>query len=528
MDLSEKLDTTFDYYAAKNYDAALAMIYEMEKSAPELKRVFMLEAWIYFERGEYLRSFDVLEKLLPRLDVSLPYEKFLASQTTNRLGQICDTLALTEEAVKFYKIAARIRDEKPRACVAMSNAIFVANALENFSREDFNELYAEYKTYLSDIVPFAPKIYAHKKIRVGFLSGDFFGHSVIRWSGNILTELDKNFFDIFCYASNVQNDKVTTFLRDTVDVWRDIGKLSDEDAAKLIRDDEIDILFDLSGHTAGNRLRVATYRPATVQICGIGYMNSTGLDCFDYFLSDVHCAGDESWFTEKLIQMPQTHFCYNSQLKNVEHATEPPCLRKGYVTFGSFNNFSKVTDKMLSVWKKILDRVPDSRIILKHQVFNTDDGKKYVGNRLKNLGFDVSRVDMRGYSDKYIFEYNEMDIALDTFPYTGGVTTCEAFWMGVPVVSLYGDRHGTRFGLSMLTNVGLPELAVDNVDEYISRAVMLANDWDLLALLRRNLRDMLENSPLMDGKTYTRELEKVFAQILLDAQKNYFKLLSAP
>ena len=409
----------------------------------------------------------------------------------------------------------------------MSNAIFVANALEKFSRADFDELYAEYKTYLSDIVPFAPKIYAHKKIRVGFLSGDFFGHAVIRWSGNILTELDKNFFDIFCYASNVQNDKVTVFLRDTVDVWRDIGKLSDEDAAKLIRDDEIDILFDLSGHTAGNRLRVAAYKPATVQICGIGYMNSTGLDCFDYFLSDVHCAGDESWFVEKLIHMPQTHFTYIPPGAE-KILSEPPCLRKGYVTFGSFNNFVKVTDSVLAVWKKILDRVPDSRLLLKHKVFDANDGKKYVGERLEKLGFDVSRVDMSGYTPDYIAMYNDMDIALDTFPYTGGVTTCEAFWMGVPVVSLYGDRHGTRFGLSMLTNVGLPELAVDNVDEYISRAVMLANDWDLLALLRRNLRDMLENSPLMDGKTYTRELEKVFAEILLDAQKNYFKLLSAP
>ena len=520
MNLSEKLSTAFEYYASQNYDAALDLIYEMEKSAPNLKRVFMLEAWIYFERGEYLRSFDVLEKLLPRLDISLPYEKFLVSQTTNRLGQICDTLALAEEAVEFYRVAAQVRDEKPRACAAMSNAIFVANALENFSRADFDELYAEYKTYLSDIVPFEPKVYTHKKIRVGFLSGDFFGHSVIRWGGNILTDIDKNFFEIFCYASNVLNDKITAFLRETVDCWRDIEKLSDEDAAKIIRDDEIDILFDFSGHTAGNRLRVAAYRPATVQLSGIGYINSTGLDCFDYFLSDVHCAGDESRFVEKLIHMPQTHFTYIPPAEE-KICDLPPCLRKGYVTFGSFNNFVKVTDKMLTVWKKILDRVPSSRLMLKHKVFDTDEGKKYVSERLKNLGFDVSRVDMSGYTSDYLKMYNDVDIAFDTFSYTGGVTTCEAFWMGVPVVSLYGDRHGTRFGLSMLTNVGLPGLAVDNVDEYISRAVMLANDWDLLALLRRNLRDMLKNSPLMDGKTYVRELEKFFVEILLDKQKSY-------
>ncbi len=522
MEVLEKMTTAFEYYEAKNFDAALSVIYELEKSAPEVKRIFMLEAWIYFERGEYLRAFDVLEKLLSRLDISVPYEKFLAAQTANRLGEICDVLALAIEAVNFYRVAAHLHHEPPRIFASMSNAIFVANALENFSHGDFNELYAEYKNFLSDVVPFAPKIYNHKKIRVGFLSGDFFNHVVIRWSGNIITGLDKNFFEIFCYASNVQNDNITTFLRDTVDTWRDISKLSDEEAAKIIRDDEIDILFDLSGHTAGNRLRVAAYRPATVQICGIGYMNSTGLDCFDYFLSDVHCVGDESWFTEKLIYMPQTHFTYMAPAEK-KILDEPPCVRKGYVTFGCFNNFVKVTDKMLSVWKKILDRVSNSRLMLKHKVFDTDEGKNFIGERLEALGFDVSRVDMSGYSSDHLEQYNNVDIALDTFPYTGGVTTCEAFWMGVPVVSLYGSRHGTRFGLSLLTNVGLPELAVDNVDEYISRAVMLANDSELLTTLRRNLRGMMKKSPLMDGDTYTRELEKIFAQILLDAQESYLR-----
>ncbi|MBR1647557.1 MAG: hypothetical protein IJ685_12390 [Selenomonadaceae bacterium] len=523
MSFFEKMTTAFEHYATKNFDAALTLIDEMEKSAPDVKRVFMLEAWIYFERGEYLRAFDVLIKLLPRLDLSLPYEKLWAAQTTNRLGQICDVLSLTAEAVNFYRIAARLHHEIPKICASMSNAIFVANALENFSREDFNELYAEYKNFLSDIVPFEPKTYNHKKIRVGFLSADFHQHPVTYWSFALLTQLDKKFFDTYFYSAHSFVDDMTQTIQATAHEWRDIEKLSDENAAKIIRDDEIDILFDLSGHTAGNRLRVAAYRPATVQISGIGYINSTGLDCFDYFLSDVHCAGDESWFTEKLIRMPQTHFCYNSQLTKVEHATEPPCLRKGYVTFGSFNNFVKVTDKMLSVWKKILDRVPNSRLLLKHKVFNSDDSKNFISERLKTLGFDVSRVDMRGYSFDYLEQYNEMDIALDTFPYTGGVTTCEAFWMGVPVVSLYGDNHGTRFGLSMLTNVGLPELAVDNVDEYISRAVMLANDFELLTLLRRNLRGMMKKSPLMDGNAYVREIEKIFAEILLDAQKRYLR-----
>ena len=518
MNSLEIYSTALDKFKSKNFDESLKLVDELKILEPTWKKPYLLEAYILREQGRTVELLPLAEKLLSRLDIALTNEKFLMSDALNIMGMACIRLGMPENGVKLLLLSAQTSRNNLEACTEISNAIFAANNSEKFSRADFDELYDDYKKCSSDIVPFEPKVYAHKKIRVGFLSADFRWHAVMAWSWELISDLDKNFFETYLYSSAEKPDNVTEYLSSTAQNWRDICKLSDEDAAKLIRDDEIDILFDLSGHTAGNRLRVAVYRPATVQICGIGYMNSTGLDCFDYFLSDIYCAGDESWFTEKLIRMPQTHFCYNSQLTNVEHATEPPCLQKGYVTFGSFNNFSNVTDEMLSVWKKILDRVPGSRIILKHQIFNTDDGKKYIGNRLKKFGFDISRVDMRGYSNKYIFEYNEMDIALDTFPYTGGVTTCEAFWMGVPVVSLYGTRHGTRFGLSMLTNVGLPELAVDNVDEYISRAVMLANDSELLTLLRRNLRDMMKNSPLMDGNAYIRNIEKVFAKILVDAR----------
>ncbi|MBR2518673.1 MAG: hypothetical protein IKE46_02625 [Selenomonadaceae bacterium] len=518
MNSLEIYSTALEKFKTKNFDESLKLVDELKTLEPTWKKPYLLEAYILREQGRTVELLPLAEKLLSRLDIALKDEKFLMSDALNIMGMACVRLGMPENAVKLLRLSAQTSRDNVEACTEISNALFAANNSEKFSRADFDELYDDYKKCSSDIVPFEKKVYNHEKIRVGFLSGDFRWHAAMAWSWELINDLDKNFFETYLYSSADKPDNVTEYLRSAAKNWRDINKLTDEEAAKIIRDDEIDILFDLSGHTSGNRLRVATYRPATVQICGIGYMNSTGLDCFDYFLSDVHCAGDESWFTEKLIHMPQTHFCYNSQLKNVEHATAPPCLRNGYVTFGCFNNFSKVTDSMLAVWKKILDRVPKSRIILKHQVFDTKDGKKYIGNRLKKFGFKLSRVDMRGYSDKYIFEYNDMDIALDTFPYTGGVTTCEAFWMGVPVVSLYGSRHGTRFGLSMLTNVGLPELAVDNVDDYISRAVMLANDTELLTLLRRNLRGMMKNSPLMDGKTYIRNIEKVFAQILVDAR----------
>ena len=165
-----------------------------------------------------------------------------------------------------------------------------------------------------------------------------------------------------------------------------------------------------------------------------------------------------------------------------------------------------------------MDAVPNSRLILKNFIFNTEGNRNFARNRLKTVGIDVSRVELRGYTTEYLHEYSDVDIALDTYPYTGGVTTCEALFMGVPVVSLYGDRHGTRFGLSILKNVGLEELAVNSYDEYINHAVKLAGDWELLKVLRKNLRGIMRKSPLMDAKNYIREVETAFIKILRDIQ----------
>ena len=514
MDILEIYSKALALFHERNFDESLELVDVLKEAAPEWKKSFLLEAYIRREQGELLKEFIALEKLLPRFDLSLPAEKVLAADALSLFGSVCRELGFIEDAVEKFCLSAELEDDEKKSCIEISNALFAANSSEKFSRADFQKLYAAYKKFLTDVEPFPRKIYNHKKIRVGFLSADFKWHVVMAWSWDLLNGLDKNFFATYCYANVLDADNVTEHFQSTVDVWRDISKLSDAEAAKLIRDDEIDILFDLSGHTTDNRLRVAAYRPATVQISGIGYMNSTGIDCFDYFLSDKFCAGDESWFTEKLIRLPHSHICYNSQLKL--ETSDAPCLKKGFVTFGSFNNFAKVTDSILVAWKKILDRLPRSRLLLKHKIFSTADGRNFVGERLKNFGFDLNRVDMRNYTANHAVDYFDVDIALDTFPYTGGVTTCEALWMGVPVVTLFGTRHGTRFGLSILKNVRLDELAVANFDDYVERAVALASDTELISILRKNLRGMMKKSPLMDAKNYILDIEKVFAEILID------------
>ena len=514
MEILKRYKEALKLYKSRKFDEALKIIDELKLAAPNWKKSFLLEAYTRREQGEFVKEFTALTKLLPRFDLKSPDEKRLSADALSLFGSVNRVLGNITESVESFRLSAMMDGVGVKACTEMSNALFAANSSENFSAEDFRALYAEYKKYSSDITPYPRRFYAHNKIRVGFVSADFQWHVVMAWSWALLTELDKSVFAIYCYSSSRHSDKVTKHFQSTVDVWRDISRLTDAQAAELIRNDEIDILFDLAGHTANNRLRVAAYRPASVQISGVGYMNSTGLDTMDYFLSDVHCAGKSSpYFTEKLILLPQSHICYEPSTE-LEPAAEPPCLKNNFVTFGSFNQFGKVTPPILQAWKKILDAVPNSRLILKHKIFNGNDGKIFVGERLKHFGFDLKRIEMRPYTDNHLREYGDIDIALDTFPYTGGVTTCEALYMGVPVISLYGNRHGTRFGLSILTNVGLEELAVDSFDKYVERAIELAGDWDLLKILRKNLRGMMKRSPLMDSANYARAVGEALAAIL--------------
>ena len=516
MDAVEKYKEALTQFKAKNFDAALKVLEEVKAAAPDWKKPLLLEAYILREQNKAVEVFLFAQKILPLFNADNPDERFFLSDVLNILGMSCSKLGMGESAVEILRLAGETSKNNVEACEDISNAIFAANVSEKTSAADFQKLYAVYKKYLSDITPYPKKFYAHKKIRVGFLSADFFGHPVMKWGWALIYKLNRNFFETYCYRVGKNFDSVTKYVKETVENWRDISNLNDAEAAQAIRDDEIDILVDFSGHTAGNRLRIAAYRPATIQISGVGYINSTGLDCFDYFLSDKICAEKaQKYFTEKIIRLPHSHICYEAS--TTLEVSSAPCLKKNFVTFGCFNQFSKTNDSMLAAWKKILDAVPNSRLILKNKISEVESGRNFINDRLQTFGIDVSRVELRGNTADYLREYADIDIALDTYPYTGGITTCEALYMGVPVVSLYGDRHGTRFGLSILKNIGLEELAVDSYDDYVKRAIDLAGDWELLKILRKNLRGMMKKSPLMDSENYIREVEAAFIKILREA-----------
>lgn len=507
MEVFEVYETALQEYRAGNYDKSLEILNELKKIVPNWAKVILLEAFICREKELYVSEIFLLEKFFSVVDIS--QEKIAARDAYSLLAAVFSKVGRSNQAMDLFKISSRLENDLTEKEQELSNAIFAAANVENFSAADFENLYAEYRKNLADIASFEKIFFSHKKLRVGYLSADFKNHPAMFFAYNLITGHNKNIFDVYCYSAGETCDTVTEIIKNSVTVWRDISNLSNEDAAKIIRTDEIDILFELSGHSSGNRLPIMAYRPAAVQISGLGYMNSTGLHCVDYFLSDVNCAADSSYFTENIIAMNHSHFCY-APLKNFPAVNH---VEKNFVTFGCFNNFNKVTDSILKAWREILNAVPNSKLILKAKLFDTEECRNFVLERLKNLGLNIEQIELRNFSADYLEQYNEIDIALDTFPYNGGVTTCDALIMGVPVISMRGDRHGNRMAYSILKNVGVEELAVSNFNEYIQRAIYLANDKDLLQVLHKNLCTMFQNSPLTDAKNYVREIEEIYLQI---------------
>jgi len=367
------------------------------------------------------------------------------------------------------------------------------------------------------------RVKKHKKIKIGYLSTDFFEHIVTHFTIQLYSAYNRDRFEVHLYNIGTKHNEVTDWISEMADGWHDLHGRPSREIAQSIYDDEIDILFDLSGHTmAGRTLLVSSHKPAPIQIAGIGYWNTTGLPAIDYFLSDKYCSPPENddLFTEKLIRLPHSHFCYTPpesvKICDFTYKMHHP------VVFGSFNNYNKISDDMLVLWLKIIRQVPGSRLLLKN-VQPGEEKRVRMRQRLFAIGFKEDEVILRGPSWPHLHEYADMDIALDTYPYVGGGTTCEALYMGVPVISRYGVRHGSRFGYSFLHNIGLGELSAATDEEYVSKAVELAKSPELLQLLHEQLRTMMQASPVMDGSNYLREIETAYEKIYSEWQEKNLK-----
>ena len=358
-----------------------------------------------------------------------------------------------------------------------------------------------------------------RRLNVGYVSPNFHRHSVASFFEPLLAAHDRSAVRVFCYSGVQQPDEVTARLRGLADEWRDLRGVGGDAAARLIREDRIDILVDLAGHTGGGRPLLFARRPAPVQVAWLGYPNTTGLAQMDYRLTDAVAdpPGDaDRLHTEKLVRLPDGFLCYQPEAGGPEPGAPPSAAggrTPGRITFGCFNNLAKVTPEMVALWSRMLAAVPGSRLVMKAHALGSASARRRLEEQFAAGGIAAERLTLLGPEDSavsHLARYREVDIALDTYPYNGTTTTCEALWMGVPVVTLAGPTHVSRVGASLLKFAGLDELVASGPEDYAARAIALAGDGGRLGTLRAGMRARLRASPLMDAARFARSVESAY------------------
>jgi predicted O-linked N-acetylglucosamine transferase (SPINDLY family) len=429
----------------------------------------------------------------------------------NLLGLVFWAQGKLEESLASYRQATRLR---PNSAIAHDNLLYAMQYCPGMTLADLAEAHAEYQRQHAAPLRSAWKPHDNvresgKKLRLGLISADFSAHPVGYFLIRALESLDRSEAEIVCYSNRPLADAMTGRFQATAAIWRDVVGLSDAQLAEQVRADRIDILFDLAGHTDGNRLLVFARKPAPIQISWIGYEGTTGLTAIDYILADRHVLpfGSEPHYVEQVLRMPHGYLCYDPPAM-APPVGSLPALTNGFTTFGSFNNLAKISPQVVDVWAKILRSVPQSRLILQSRGLGDRTVKDRYTALFTERGVDSRRLDLRAataYAD-YLAGYREVDIALDPFPFAGSTITCEALWMGVPVVTCPGETFASRHTLSHLSNIGITEIIASDLDEYVGIAAALARDLPRLATLRAGLRPRMAASPLCDGKQFAMDL----------------------
>ena len=443
-----------------------------------------------------------------------------SAEANAAFGHALHRLGMNEQATQFLLRGWQLGDTP----AAGSSFLHHLNYVTNVAAAEVFKAHRSWAQRYADRIPLL-RPHAHdrdpeRRLKIGYVSADFRRHAVSHFVEPLLAGHDRERVEVFCYSAAAHADDVTARLQSRVgeDHWRDISRLSDNRAADVIRADGIDVLIDLSGHTEQNRLLVFARRPAPVQVTYLGYPNTTGMLAIAYRLTDAHAdpAGTaEQFHAEQLVRLPRTAWCYQPP-EPAPDVSDLPAQRTGRFTFGSFNRLAKIGAQTIELWSKVLAAVPESRLLLKTAGLNEESTQKNLrdlfakhgvaGERLELLGPDASQ-------EAHLPRYADVDLALDCFPYHGTTTSCEAMWMGVPSVTLIGDRHVSRVGMSLLTNVGLTEFAATTLEQFVEIASNAARELDKLAELRRTMRDRMRGSPLMDAGGFAREIEDAYRQM---------------
>ncbi len=520
------------------YEKALAQQADDSPTLNNLGLVFLAQGALHKAEASFLQAL----KLQPHYP-----------EAHNNLANVLKEQGLGDAAQAHYLEAVKA---KPDFVKAHSNYLLALN----YDWYDKKDVFTAHKNWARQHLgrqekrQGMPKVAGSGKIRLGFVSPDLKRHPVACFIEPVLQNLDRDRFELFCYANLAREDQISQRLKGLAH-WRNIFSLSDHDAAQCIKEDRIDILIDLAGHTQGNRLLLFGKRPAPIQAGWIGYPNTTGMAAMDYRLTDslADPDGADEFYVETLVRLPHGFLCYRPPVPelNMQSETHSPQLavglvsecykdnfltyrdsprlaagsfkmdsakpdKVGQITFASFNNLSKVTDEVIGAWSKILQQVPQAELLLKYRSF--DDEKtcgrildKFAEHGLAEPGQRVRLVGFLPHLDDHLALYCEVDIALDTFPYNGTTTTCEALWMSTPVISLAGDRHAARVGASLLGRLGLDDLLAQDHDDYVAKAVLLAADEKRRLSLQRQIRPAMEDSTLLNAALFCRQLEEVFS-----------------
>jgi predicted O-linked N-acetylglucosamine transferase (SPINDLY family) len=433
------------------------------------------------------------------------------------LGEVLLAQCRTDEAFECYGLARR---NCPEDFGLESAELFALCGSERISDAELFTRHAAFGKRLEEA--YAPRTGAfrnardrERRLRIGYLSGDFRYHVVALFTLPVLERHDRTAYEVYCYSTTDMRDGYTQQVAALADVWRDAAALSTDQLTAAIAADEIDILVDLAGHSGIQQLAAMARRPAPVQATWLGYLNTTGLTRIHYRISDRFADPPgiaDRYHTEAVVRLPHSQWCYRPFLSPAV-APMPPCERNGYVTFGAFHQSNKMSPATRRLWAQVLAAVPDSRLmIVGAPRGRTEDDLRHDLAGPGVAGERITIVPYRALED-YLRGFAEVDIALDTTPYSGGTTTCDALWMGVPVITAPGSRSVSRSAASVLSSVGLSDWIATDAGDYVHRAARFAGEREVLAHLRGSLRERMRASPLMDEERFTRDLEHAYRQM---------------
>jgi predicted O-linked N-acetylglucosamine transferase (SPINDLY family) len=467
-------------------------------------------------RGSILHQTKRFYEALKSYEKSISIKPDFAQALHNR-GFTLQNLNLFEEALGSYEAAI---NQNPDYFVAQSNRLYLMSYMQNLSASDRLE---EARKFGSNVTRAARRKFTFwnngtvsKKLRLGFISGDLRRHSVGLFLESVLSRLDQSKLHLIAYSNNSVEDTLTVRLKKYFRPYKSLDGLVDEEAANLIHDDEVQILIDLSGHTAFNRLPVFAYKAAPIQVSWLGYWATTGVKEIDYLIGDPYVTPLEEaqHFSEKIKRLPETYFCFTQPDIDVE-VKDLPAKKNGYITFGCFNNFSKINKSVITLWSKVLLSIDRSRLFLKTEQLGDSSLIYETVGLFTSCGVSAERLHFEGQSNfrEYLESYNKIDIALDPFPFPGGTTSAQALWMGVPVLTKKGNRFISHNGETIAHNSRQADWIADDDNDYLAKAIHFSSDIQALAKLRSGLRAQVLGSPLFDADRFARNFENAMFEI---------------